>query len=248
MRHRLAGRVAIITGGAGGIGQAIAQRLAEEGADIAVADIGDMSATEDLVRKAGRRFVGVVCDVSDPQAADALRVQVGCDLGAVDIVVNNAAFMSKCPFEELDFATWRKSFAVNVDGCYLVTKAFVEDLKRSSSGRVISMSSTSVWLNAPEFVQYVSTKAAIIGFTSALATELGKYGVTANSVAPSLIRTPGALRQEGDETFAMLASMQVIKREQTTDDLTGLVAFLASDEAAFITGQTHVVDGGLTRH
>ena len=248
VQGRLAGRIAVITGAAGGLGQAMAERLASEGADIAVADRSNADETRRLVEGRGRAFFGAECDVSSPDQVSSFAADVRSALGPADILINNAAVMNKVGFEDLEFNEWQRFMSVNVGGAFLIAKAFLEDLKRSKAGRIINMASTSYWMSVPQFVPYVSAKGALAGFTNSLATDLGVHGITVNSIAPSLVRTPGSESMSGAEgDYALLVSMQVLKREQTPADVAGVAAFLASDDAAFITGQIIVVDGGLTR-
>lgn len=244
----LAGRVAVISGAAGGIGQAIAARFAVAGANIAVADLSDADATRAMVEGEGREFFGAQCNITDPGAIADFAAEVRAKFGRVDIVVNNAATMGKIAFDDLTYDQWRHFITTNLDSQFLLTKAFLDDLKASPAGRVINMSSTSPWLNVPMFVPYITSKSAIMGFTSALATDLGQYGITVNALAPSLVRTPGADGMSGaEDDYAMISGIQVIKRTQTPDDVAGMALFLASDAGDFITGQIMVVDGGLTR-
>ncbi|ALU73469.1 dehydrogenase (plasmid) [Rhodococcus erythropolis R138] len=247
MSIRLAGRTAVITGGATGIGQDIAVRLASEGANIAVADVNDASATRELVEAQGQRFFSELVDITDEDQINSFALHVRGEFAGVDIVVNNAAVVLMGDFDQVTYADWRKTFSVNVDGAFLTTKAFLDDLKKSGVGRVINISSASYWKPPPPFVSYVSAKGALNGFTSALSASLAPYGITANSLAASLVRTTSSESKTSEAFFENTVRTQDIKRVQMPADVSATVAFLASDDSAFITGQIIVVDGGSTR-
>ncbi|MFG2026514.1 SDR family NAD(P)-dependent oxidoreductase [Streptomyces sp. NPDC048825] len=247
MAGRLAGKIAVVTGGSAGIGQEIARKLSSEGADIAVADVDAANDTQGFVEGNGRRFFSTKVDVSDEAQVNAFAAEVRDALGRVDIVVNNAGIVPFADIDDVTFEQWNKVFAVNVNGAFLTVKAFLEDLKQSDTGRVINITSGSYWTSPPPFVAYVSSKGALNGFTSVLAANLAKHDVTVNAVAPGLVPTAKALQSAGEQFFDMTVQMQNLKRRQTTADVANTVAFLAGDEAAFITGQILAVDGGLTR-
>ncbi|WP_245685628.1 SDR family NAD(P)-dependent oxidoreductase [Streptomyces yerevanensis] len=247
MAGRLAGKIAVVTGGSAGIGQEIARKLSSEGADIAVADVDAANDTQGFVEGNGRRFFSTKVDVSDEAQMNAFAAEVRDALGRVDIVVNNAGIVPFADIDDVTFEQWNKVFAVNVNGAFLTVKAFLEDLKQSDAGRVINITSGSYWTSPPPFVAYVSSKGALNGFTSVLAANLAKHDVTVNAVAPGLVPTAKALQSAGEQFFDMTVQMQDLKRRQTTADVSNTVAFLAGDEAAFITGQILAVDGGLTR-
>lgn len=247
MAKKLDGRIAVVTGGAAGIGRALVQKLSEEGADVAVLDINPAKETQAIVEANGRRFFSATGDVSDQESVNAFAEQVHAELGQVDIVVNNAAIALLATMEDTSLEQWTRLFSINVTGAFLFTKAFVEDLKRSSHGRVITMSSSSYWEAPAAFLAYMSTKGALNGFTHALATDLAPYDVTVNALAPSVVPTPTTLAHLSEEAFAHYVDIQNLKRQQTPEDVANLAAFLASDDAAFITGQIHLVDGGLRR-
>lgn len=249
MGDRLKNKVAVITGGGAGIGRAIAKRFAEEGADIAVADIGSTAEVKAAVEAADRRFLGVACDCSKPDQVAAFATKVNSTLGRCDILVNNVGIYPLTPFEELTFEDWKRIFEINVDSMFLMSKAFAPDMKKRGWGRIISLTSTVFWLKIEAYTHYISTKAANIGFTRALATEMGPHGVTVNAIAPSLVRTATTEASPLAAMFEALPEMlQSIKRTQVPEDLTGAALFLASDDSSFMTGQTLAVDGGMVRH
>ncbi|MCX4706625.1 SDR family oxidoreductase [Streptomyces sp. NBC_01352] len=247
MAGRLAGRIAVVTGGSAGIGQEIARKLSSEGADIAVADVDAAHDTQELVEGNGRRFISTKVDVSDAAQVNAFAAEVRDALGPVDILVNNAGIVPFAGIDDVTLEQWNRTFAVNVTGAFLTAKAFLEDLKQSTAGRVINITSGSYWVSPPPFVAYVSSKGALNGFTNVLAANLAEHDVTVNAVSPSLVPTAAALRSADEAFFDMTVQMQDLKRRQSPTDVANTVAFLASDEAAFITGQILAVDGGLTR-
>src|SRR3954465_2685872 len=158
MAGRLAGRIAVVTGGSAGIGQEIARKLSSEGADIAVADVDAADDTQGSVEGNGRRFISAKVDVSDEAQVNAFAVEVRDALGPVDILVNNAGIVPFAGIDDVTFEQWTRTFAVNVGGAFLMAKAFLEGLKQSSAGRVINITSGSYWVSPPPFVAYVSSK------------------------------------------------------------------------------------------
>ncbi len=247
-------KVAVITGAANGLGQAFARRLAEDGVHIVIADIEPADATVKLVEQAGCDALACRCDVTSPDAVAALASQVEQRFGRCDILINCAGIFPQQPFEQMTFADWRRVLSINLDGLFLVTAAFVPGMKRRGWGRVVNMASSTLGSVVTGFVHYVASKGGIVGFTRALASELGPHGITVNAVSPGLTRTPGTLARSPraglasmEEEFASVATMQAIKRGEVPDDLVGTVSFLTSDDAAFITGQTLNVDGGRVR-
>ncbi|GHB82726.1 pyridoxal 4-dehydrogenase [Streptomyces umbrinus] len=247
MAGRLTGRTAVVTGGSAGIGQEIARRLASEGADIAVADINPADETRELVAETGRRFFSDKVDISDEDAIHGFAARVRSEFAAADVLVNNAGVVPMADIDHVTFDEWRRTFAVNVDGAFLTSKAFLPDLKESGSGRIINITSSSYWAPPPPFVSYISAKGALNGFTSVLAANLAAHHITVNGVAASLVRTATAVANTSEFFFEQTVHIQNIKRVQMPADVSGVVAFLASDDAAFITGQIIAADGGSTR-
>lgn len=243
------GKVAVVTGAATGLGRAYAKRLAEEGVDVAVADVSDGSGTAALVAAAGRAGRAYRCDVSVPEEVSAMARAVLADFGRCDILVNNAGIYPNVPFEEIGFEDWRRVLAVNLDSVFLTAKAFVPSMKERGWGRIVNVSSSTFGTPATGYVHYVASKGGVVGATRALASDLAPHGITVNAISPSLVPTTGTLETEPRprERFEEVAGQQAIPRILRPDDLAGTMAFLTSGDSAFVTGQTIYVDGGRVR-
>lgn len=217
---------------------------------MAILDVDeDTAETGRMVAQAGRAALAVRCDVSLPDDVERARSVVIERFGRADILVNNAGIYPFKPFAELDFDGWRHMLAVDLDSLFLMTKAFTPGMVERGWGRVINQSSSTFGMVVPNATHYVAAKMGVIGFTRALASELGAHGVTVNAIAPGATRTPGMVDAWGPEipVIAMAIAGQAIKRGEEPADLAGALSFLASEDAAFITGQTLVVDGGMVR-
>lgn len=250
MDTRLVGRVAIVTGGGKGIGAHYCRALSSAGAAVGVADIDVQAAeaTAEDIKANGSQAIAMQVDVADPESVTRMVRQVVDHFGRLDILVNNAALytavLPKRPFYELAPEDWDRVLAVNVKGLFLCSKAAFPHLRASGHGRIINISSSTAFSGTTGFLHYVSSKGAVIAFTRALAREVGEYGITVNAIAPGLTASATAVAVQDPSEFEARAESRAIKRVEVPQDLVGTLVFLASDDAAFITGQTLVVDGG----
>jgi NAD(P)-dependent dehydrogenase (short-subunit alcohol dehydrogenase family) len=241
---RLDGRVALVTGAADGMGRAIAQRLLAEGARVLAADLdgGKLAAAH----AAGERLRLETCDVT---AADAPGRLVGGAVeafGGLDILINNAGVVEYEPVESMRDGNWRRTLAVNLEAVFALSRAAIPHLKRSRAGRIINIASINAFRSAPGLGAYAAAKHGVAGLTKTLAVELGPHGITANYICPGAILT-GMTRplMEADPALkSLFESFGVLGRMGQPEDIAGAALFLASDDAAFITGHGLVVDGG----
>lgn len=244
MKHK---GTAVVTGAANGIGQAYAKRLAADGFDIAVADVVEATATKELVEAEGRKFFSAIVDVSSPASTLEFAYQVTRSLSPVTALVNNAGIYPWKSFEETDYEIWRKVMGVNLDGTFLMCKAFVPGMVERQFGRVVNVASTTFWLNVPQMTAYIASKGGVIGFTRALASEVGANGVTVNVIAPGLTNTK-TMHGVNEDIYDFLPKLQAIPRVIEPADLAGVVSFLCSSDSGFVTGQTLAADGGQIRN
>jgi NAD(P)-dependent dehydrogenase (short-subunit alcohol dehydrogenase family) len=249
MKRDARGRVAVVTGAAQSIGQAFAVRLAQDGHRVAIADVQPADATVETIRAAGGDAFAAICDISSATSVEAFAAEVRERYGRCDVLVASAGIYPVQEFSEITWEDWRRVLGVNLDSLFHLTKAFLPGMQEQGWGRIVAVSSTTFHTGTPRFVAYTASKAGIIGFVRALATEVGDSGVTVNAIAPSLVRTEGTLAgpQGPLGWFEFTRELQAIKRTQEPADLVGAISFFASDDSAFITGQTLPVDGGLSR-
>lgn len=241
--------MAVVTGGAASIGQALAVRLAGAGHRVAIADVSSASETERLIAEVGGESAGFICDVSSGKSVAALAEGVRERFGSCDVLVANAGIYPIAPFRETSWETWRRIMDVNLDSLFHLCQAFLPGMQEQGWGRIIATATNGFHTGLPGLTPYVASKGGVIGFVRSLAGEVGGDGVTVNAIAPSLTRTEGTTTGPHEELglFELTQNLQAIHRTGTPADLAGAVAFLASEEAGFITGQTLPVDGGLVR-
>jgi NAD(P)-dependent dehydrogenase (short-subunit alcohol dehydrogenase family) len=251
-------QLAVVTGGARGLGFAIASRLLDEGASVALFDrdrdaVGQareaLVASHGLDASDGQIVDGYVADVADEAAVRAAVESLLRRRGRIDILVNNAGIFPHTPFEKLVFDEWRRVLAINLDGAFLCTHAVYPAMVERGYGRIVNISSATFFIGYPEMTPYISSKGGIVGFTRALAGEAGAHGITVNCITPGLIETEGSLEEDPTgELFEEIVGGQAIKRRGLPEDIAECVAYLVSPGAGFITGQTINVDGGHRYH
>ena len=245
-RPKLLGKVALVTGASRGIGRGIALALATEGADVVVNYNGSKEkalAVVKLIKAMGRRAMAVRADVSDEQQVEAMRAAVHKDLGPIDILVNNAGIHQHLKFWELSEHDWDRVLGVNLSGPFLVTKAFVEDMRSKKAGRVIHISSVIGLLGTDHEIHYAASKAGLLGVTKSMALELAPYGITVNCVAPGWIDTDMTADFKGAQAEAFLKKIP-LRSVGTPEDIAKAVVFFASKDADWMTGETLHVNGG----
>jgi NAD(P)-dependent dehydrogenase (short-subunit alcohol dehydrogenase family) len=250
---RLVGKTAIVTGAATGLGRAIAARLAADGAAVVLADIADAGPAAADLLAAGHQVLALQTDIADEAAVQAMVLATLERFGRIDILVNNAAIASSIklrPFEQISADEWMRMMAVNTMGPFLCCRAVAPLMRAQKSGRIVNMTSGTAFKGAPFILDYVASKGALMAMTRSLARELGPDFVTVNAVSPGYTLSEGNLANESflkSHREAAIAS-RALPRDAWPADIVGAVAFLAGDDAAFISGQILAVDGGSVYH
>ncbi|HUZ51879.1 MAG TPA: SDR family oxidoreductase [Streptosporangiaceae bacterium] len=248
----LAGRVIIVTGGARGIGKAIAARCAEEGASLVIADVEEALAAQTAaeIEAAGRQAIAVRTDVSAAASVSSMTAAAFDRYGRIDVLVNNAAMMAQLPrqpFDAIPEEQWDRVMLVNVKGPWLCSRAVVPVMRQQRGGKIVNLSSDMVISGVPGMLHYVASKGALTAMTRSLARELGPDGICVNAIAPGFTTTDAAMAH-GPEAAERSIRTRAIPRAQTPEDITGTVVFLSSAASDFMTGQLIVVNGGSVMH
>lgn len=242
----LSGKTAFVTGSAQGIGKSIAMKMAEAGASIVIGDVNqekiDATVAEFIAK--GYPCMGQICDVTNPESVDALVKAAQAKFGKIDILVNNAGITQDTLFMRMEADKWNRVLEVNLTGAFHTTKAVIRDMAKNRFGRVINISSVVGVIGNVGQANYAASKAGMIGFTKSIAKEYAARNITANAVAPGFIET-GMTHVLSDEVKEEFFRSIPLKRMGSPDDVANAVVFLASDNAAYITGQVIHVDGGM---
>ena len=248
---RLAGRTAIVTGGAVGIGRHYSEALAAQGAEVMVADIVDGSAVAaDIAAKHGRNSTtSMKFDVSDEKQVKALVAKTLERFGKIDILINNAALYAPLPtlkVEDIDVELWDRVMAINIRGPFLMVKHVVPHMIARKYGKIVNIGSGTVARGIPNFSHYVTSKGAVTAFTRSISRELGEHGICVNTLAPGYTLSETGLKNATHVAQSKAASIQrrALKRDEFPEDLLGTLIYLCSADSDFVTGQVLAVDGG----
>jgi len=245
----IAGRTVIVTGAGQGIGRAYAEAFAAVSGNVVVADVNhdNAAAVAESILGTGGKAIAIHTDVSDEASTLDMARRAGEAFGRIDVLINNAALytdISRGPFDTLPVDNWRRVLDVNITGGFLCSRAVLPAMRARQWGRIINISSSTVQMGRPNFLHYVTSKAAIVGMTRSMARELGADGITVNAVMPGLTDTGIEAAGLTEEIWETIVARQCIPRREVPADLTGILVFLASDASSFVTGQTLAVDGG----
>lgn len=242
-------RVVLITGAGQAIGRGYAHYFSAQGAIPIIADI-DVGNAENVKREIEEKqgkSLAVQVDVADEASANDMVAKVLSEYGRLDVLINNAAIFSRitmAPFWELPVEEWKRAVDVNVNGAFFCSRAAVHPMMEAKWGRIINVSSGTMMMGRPNYLHYITTKAAMIGMSRSMARELGPHGITVNTFWPGVMQTEVERPSVPREMFKTMTEMQALPRQGTIHDLAKAMLFLCSDEAAYITGQGMIVDGG----
>jgi NAD(P)-dependent dehydrogenase (short-subunit alcohol dehydrogenase family) len=250
--RRLEGRVAIVTGGAKGIGRHYALALAQEGARVVVADIADSTEVVEAIaaEHGSEAILGAVFDVSDEASVKDLVARTVERFGRIDVLVNNAALFAplrQTPCTEIDASLWDRVMAVNLRGPFLMVKHVTPHMIARGYGKIINIGSGTAYRGIPWMLHYVTSKGGTLAFTRALARELGEHGIRVNTLSPGLVLSDSLVAENPEHVETARPSVlqaRALKRDAYPEDLLGALVFLASSDSDFVTGQTLAVDGG----
>jgi 2-deoxy-D-gluconate 3-dehydrogenase len=244
-QFRLDGKSALVTGASRGLGQGMALALAEAGADVVAADIGESAETQARIRRLGRKCVVVRADIAAPGAAQALVDEALAAFGRLDILVNNAGIIRRAPFVEFTEKDWDEVMDVNIKAVFLLSQAAARVMVKQKRGKIINVASMLSFQGGIRVPSYTASKSAVMGLTRLLACELAPYGIHANAIAPGYMATDNTrqLRDDPERSKAILERIPM-GRWGTPDDLRGIVVFLSSEASDYINGYTIAVDGG----
>jgi 3-oxoacyl-[acyl-carrier protein] reductase len=252
---RLENKVAIVTGSARGMGRVFALRLAREGAKVTVCDVLDCGPVAEEIEALGGEVLALKTDVTSDKDTAAMAQKTVDRFGRIDILVNNAAVIGAIevkdfakPVDKIVSADWDRILAVNIKGVFLSSKAVIPYMKKQGGGKIVNMASTVAFTGLPDFIHYSTSKGGVLTMTRGLAMALGEFNINVNAVAPGLVMTEAMQAAFNAEYSGMVVGHQLLKRKIEPEDVAGAVLFLASDEAAMITGQTLAVNGGEYMH